>query len=132
MKTQDQHNKESVIVNILMNINDKWIDLMENDNSGIVIISHSGKIKFISLTFEKWLGFEEGELEGCALTRLIPNRFREKHSNSLRNYLETGEKTVMGSWVVVPILNKNKDELLTKLCITENESSFIGIFNFIE
>lgn len=62
----------------------------------MVVIDQSGTILSFSAAAEKMFGYAEREVIGENVSMLMPSPDRERHDGYLRNYLETGERKIIG------------------------------------
>ena len=90
--------------------------------------SGDGFIRDVDESLEHWLGYKTGALKGQPLTKIIPRDYRTAHMEAMTEYLSSGEKTVMGSWVRVAILNANDLEVPIKFVVTEDDDGLVAIF----
>lgn len=66
--------------------------ITENISDAIVTIDSNSTIIFANQGVEGILGYSPGEVEGEPLTQVMPERYREEHTNALGRYLTTGER----------------------------------------
>lgn len=57
------------------------------------------------------------DLVGAPLTRIIPDRFIERHQKGFKNYLETGQSRLLGKRIRVYALTGTQEEVPIELCI---------------
>lgn len=62
----------------------------------MVVIDADGRITSFSAAAEKMFGYAEAEVLGKNVKLLMPSPDRERHNGYLRNYLETGERKIIG------------------------------------
>lgn len=62
----------------------------------MVVIDARGQILSFSAAAERMFGFSENEVVGENVSMLMPSPDREKHDRYLDNYLETGERKIIG------------------------------------
>ncbi len=65
--------------------------------NGIVTIDEQGIICALNPAIEKIFGYRSEELIGQNIKILMSPHYAEQHDNHIRNYLETGNKKVMGT-----------------------------------
>ncbi len=77
---------------------------------------------------EKIFGYGRGELIGLPVARLMPEKYRERHLNGLKRFLETGITNVQGRVIELEALRKNGEVFPVELVL----SSFTlgGVINF--
>ena len=83
------------------------------DRGGLIKRTH-GDVFAIS-------GYHPDELKGENVNLLVPGELKEKHDKGHERYRATGIKTVMGSWLTVPLLKKGGEQVMVQLCITERD-----------
>jgi PAS domain S-box-containing protein len=101
----------------------------------IISADSRGNIVYFNHGAERAFGYGADEVIGKALTILMPNRFRNLHSQGLRRYVETGESRVIGSTVQLAGRRKDGSEFPLELALASWTSakgvSFTGILRDI-
>jgi two-component system sensor kinase FixL len=72
----------------------------------MVVIDERGKILSFSAAAERLFGYQEAEVLGENVRRLMPSPDRERHDAYIERYLTTGERKVIGMGRVVVGLRK--------------------------
>lgn len=67
----------------------------------MVVIDEGGAILSFSAAAERLFGYEEAEVIGSNVNRLMPQPYRDQHDAYIDRYLRTGEKRIIGSNRVV-------------------------------
>src|SRR6185369_13271221 len=62
----------------------------------MVVIDDNGKILSFSAAAERMFGYVESEVLGENVKLLMPSPDRDRHDGYLRNYLDTGERKIIG------------------------------------
>jgi two-component system sensor kinase FixL len=70
--------------------------IIENAIDGIITIDDKGIIEHVNPAALKLFGFEIGELVGKNVSVLMPQPDKERHDGYLRNYENTGKKSIIG------------------------------------
>jgi PAS domain S-box-containing protein len=104
--------------------------ILSNSMDGIFSITASGTIVIANPAIEKLFGYSNSELIGQNILILLPESYRESHTQGLERYLKTGNGKVIGQLVEVEGLKKDGSvfpmELAISEYIVENKSTFIG------
>ena len=102
-----------------------------NSADAIVIIDSDSQIHFANQAVDEHFGYTPSELQGNPLTRIMPERHRERHLTTITNYLTTGERTVNWSNVEFSGLHRDGTEIPLSISFGEyeqdEEQRFIGI-----
>lgn len=90
-----------------------------------------GVIVRCSESITRLLGWLREELIGQPLTKIIPERYREKHLKAMATYTATGKKTMDWSSVKVHALTPSGAEIPVEISFSElqagNERRFVGV-----
>ncbi|HZA27141.1 MAG TPA: PAS domain S-box protein [Actinomycetota bacterium] len=101
----------------------------------IISADSEGNITYFNHGAERAFGYGAHEVIGKPLTILMPERFRDLHSQGLRRYVDTGESHVIGSTVELAGRRKNGKEFPLELALASWTSakgvSFTGIIRDI-
>lgn len=101
----------------------------------IITIDRHGIIQTANQAVRKLFLYNPEELIGKPITILMPQPFAEEHDNYLKNYLETGQKKVIGIGREVIALRKSGTTFPIFLSVSEFELSgdrmFTGIIHDI-
>ncbi len=95
---------------------------------GIVITDSTDTIVDVNPCAEKMFGYEKGELIGVRLTEIMPEVYRERHTEGVKRYLETGIGTIQGKVTEVEGLKKNGEVFPMELVVST--FSIGGVVNF--
>jgi PAS domain S-box-containing protein len=93
----------------------------ETASDAIISADRDGKIRYFNPGAERIFGFPQQEVVGQALTKLIPERFRQAHIEGLRRYLDTRETKVIGTTVELVGLRKNGQEFPIDLALASSD-----------
>ena len=94
----------------------------------MVVIDDQGMIVSFSAAAERLFGYQEAELLGVNVSRLMPSPDRERHDAYIRRYLETGEKRIIGIGRVVFAERKDGSTFPMELSIGEASSDSHPLF----
>jgi PAS domain-containing protein len=67
----------------------------ETASDAIVVIDEDSTILFMNHPTERIFGYSKEELLGQQLTMLMPDYLRQAHKQSIKKYIETGEKHLL-------------------------------------
>jgi len=69
--------------------------ILDHAIDGIISINEQGMVESFNPAAERLFGYKSLEVVGQNVTLLMPESFKSKHENGLKNYLETGVKKVI-------------------------------------
>ncbi|ATY34713.1 PAS domain-containing sensor histidine kinase [Sphingomonas psychrotolerans] len=96
----------------------------------MIVINKSGEILSFSAAAERLFGYEEAEVVGTNIRRMMPSPDRERHDGYLDRYLRTGERRIIGTGRTVIGLRRDGTtfpmELAVGEAVTEGERLFTG------
>ncbi|MBF0448020.1 MAG: PAS domain S-box protein [Magnetococcales bacterium] len=95
--------------NKLLNSESQFSSIANTSNDGIISINQEGKIGFSNQSANRIFQYEEGELLGQPLTRIIPSRYHSAHKAGIKNALKTGKISIPGK--IIEFLGLRKDGL---------------------
>ncbi|GAB7013074.1 PAS domain S-box protein [Halolamina salina] len=81
--------------------------ITEHSADAIVTIDGDSRVQFANPAVEDVFGYSPAELEGESLTKIMPERLRERHLNAVEEYADTGERTT--DWSNLPFTARHKD-----------------------
>ncbi len=70
--------------------------LVDNAVDGIIAIDHRGVVRLMNPAAELLFGYRADEVIGQNVRMLMPEPYRSQHDQFLDNYLQTGERRIMG------------------------------------
>ena len=94
----------------------------------MVVIDDQGMIVSFSAAAERLFGYQEAELLGVNVSRLMPSPDRERHDAYIRRFLETGEKRIIGTGGVVFAERRDGSTFPMELSIGEASSDSRPLF----
>lgn len=89
---------------------------------GIITIDKRGHIQGFNKAAEEIFGYSQEEVMGKNVSMLMPYPYNEEHNQYLKNYLETGEKNMIG--IGREIRGKRKDGSVFPIELVVNEVRF--------
>lgn len=107
----------------------------ENAMDGIITIDQESTVVLANPAVERIFGYRRDELEGRALTLLIPARLRPRHRAALREYVETGKRHLPWGAIELPGLHRDGREIPVEMSygeyVREGRRFFTGIIRDI-
>jgi len=91
--------------------------MLRSIDAPLVAADEHGRIMYANAGVEALLGWRPGDLEGCPLTTLMPERYRERHRRGFDHYVETGESRLLARPIRVPARHAQGHEVLVDLTI---------------
>lgn len=105
--------------------------IVDHVSDAIITIDSHGIIRNFNKAAELSFGYASGEVIGHNIMMLMPEVYREAHATSLKRYLNTGEKHVIGIGAELPGLRKDGSQFPMALSINEvtvgDEILFVGV-----
>lgn len=93
----------------------------ETASDAIISADREGNIRYFNPGAERIFGYPSQEVLGQPLTRLMPERFRQAHSEGLQRYLATRQAKVVGQTVELVGLRKEGREFPIELALASSE-----------
>ena len=114
---------------------EKFRTFAETASDAILSANGQGKITFFNRAAERMFGYHPGEVIGQPLTLLMPERFRNAHTQGFERFLRTGEARVIGKTVEMAGLRKDGNEFPIEISLstwkTRTEIFFSAILSDI-
>jgi two-component system sensor kinase FixL len=85
----------------------------------MIVIDEQGTILSFSATAERMFGFGEAEVAGRNVKMLMPSPDRERHDGYLSNYLDTGQRKIIGIGRVTTALHRDGSTFPIELSVGE-------------
>jgi PAS domain S-box-containing protein len=106
--------------------------LIQTAQDAIVSIDEDGRVKVWNHAAEKIFGYSRSEIMGQPITTIIPEKYRKKHEEGLKRFLQTGQSKISGKSIEVSGKTKEGMEIPIELSLSfqriENKRySFTGI-----
>jgi PAS domain S-box-containing protein len=128
-----QKNKEAIVAgNVIAERENRIQSIFEAAPDAVITLDHHGNITNWNAEAEKVFGWYKDEVMGKNLSALIiPERYREQHSNGMKRFLQTGEGPVLNKPIELYALTKDNSEIPVELKISaskinQRDFTFIG------
>ncbi|HNQ92077.1 MAG TPA: PAS domain S-box protein [Alphaproteobacteria bacterium] len=82
--------------------------ILDNTVDGIVVVDGRGQVLSFNHACEKLFGYNSSEVIGNNISMLMPEPHRARHDEYISNYLETGQRKIIGIGREVTGLRKDK------------------------
>ena len=93
--------------------------MVDNAVDGIFAINDCGVIQLMNRAAERLFGYQIDEVLGHNISMLMPEPYRSQHDSFIQNYLETGERKIIGIGREVVGLNKDGTTFPMHLSVAE-------------
>ena len=105
--------------------------LIETAQDAIVSIDEEGIVKIWNLSAEKIFGYSQNEIMGKSITAIIPEKYKKRHDEGLKRFLETGQPKIIGKSIEITGKTKDGNEIPIELSLSfqkteNNRYSFTG------
>lgn len=99
-------------------VESRFGDLLNSTPDGIVIVSQSGRIVSANTQAEKLFGYEQGELKGCHIEILLPNRFHQVHVGHRADFFQMPRIRTMGAGLELYGKRKSGEEFPVEISLS--------------
>lgn len=99
-----------------------YYDLLENAPDAMILVSVEGLITYANLAATEMFGYAQDELRGKDLLCLIPNRFRERHTEHRIAYMEEPQRRQMGEHLETPAVHCDGTEFIVRAALSAIDS----------
>lgn len=96
---------------------------------GIIVIDDRGHVLAFNKACERLFGYVASELLGKNVNRIMPREYAEAHDKYVKNYLDTGEKKIIG--IGREVKAKHKDGTVFPIELSVGEAGTPGGRQFI-
>ena len=93
--------------------------VVENVAEAIITVDEKGIIKTANPATQRVFGYPVEELIGHNVTRLVSTKEAQRHNDSIRHYLKTGQASIIGNGLEVMGLHRDGHEVHVELSISE-------------
>ena len=96
--------------------------LFSNASMGILVANEKGQIVMVNPFLLKQFGYEEGELIGEPIEKLIPGRFHHRHKDHVQQYYQHPRNRPMGLGMDLFGIKKNGQEFSVEVSLGNHET----------
>ncbi|NOR65485.1 MAG: PAS domain S-box protein, partial [Candidatus Scalindua sp.] len=82
-------------------------NLIETAQEAIICIDESGSVRVWNHSAEKIFGYSKSEIMGKSITIIIPEKYKKKHEEGLKRFVQTGQTRIIGK--SIEIFGKTKE-----------------------
>ena len=109
--------------------------VFQTATDAIVLADHTGRIMSWNKSAESMFGYTAEEMFGKPLTLIMPDRYREAHSEGMQRLQTTGEARIIGKTIALHGLRKSGQEFPIELSLnswsTGGQPSYSGFIRDI-
>jgi len=99
-----------------------YYDLLENAPDAMILVSADGTITYANTAATEMFGYEKNELHGKDLLNLVPQRFREHHTEHRMAYMEDPQRRQMGEHLETPAIRSDGTEFIIRAALSAIDS----------
>lgn len=96
-------------------------NILQSAPDATLIVNQRGRIIFANSQAEKAFGYTQAEILGEPIEILIPESYREKHTEHVKNYFQHPYTRPMGAGLNLVAERKNKEIFPVEICIAPIE-----------
>ena len=89
-------------------------ELKQKSDVPVVVANHEGFITYINPSFTAVLGWQEDDVVGQPLTKVLPSSFRDAHNLAFSRFQATEKATVLNHPVQLKTVTKDRGEIVTE------------------
>ena len=105
--------------------------IINSMEGGVITINDTGIVRSFNRAAEKMFGYENDEIVGENVNLLMPEPYQSAHDEILHQYVETGEKHIIGIGRDLPALHKDGSIFSIHLSVNEMPKKVSGERLFI-
>ncbi|MDP3841669.1 MAG: PAS domain S-box protein [Oxalobacteraceae bacterium] len=106
----------------------KFGNLLDSTPDGIVMVNSTGRIVLVNFPAEHLFGYQSGELRGQLVDVLLPQRYRNIHSDDRANYFMQPRSRTSGAGLALYGLRKDGIEFPVEISLSPIETE-VGLFS---
>ena len=106
----------------------RWRAIIDAAVDGIIVIDSRGQIEAFNAAAERMFGYAEADVRGKNISMLMPEPHRSHHDGYIKQYLQTGEKKIIG--IGRAVNGQRRDGQLFPLHLSVGEFEIDGEMHF--
>lgn len=103
-----------------------WPLVVDGLAEGVIATDAGNRIVYVNAAAERILGSSHQELIDRPLADLVPERFRARHVEGFRRYVDTGASSLIGVPIRLPALRRDGSEIVVELVISAGNTA-VGV-----
>ena len=103
----------------LLEISDRYKNILIEAVDAIITINQNGLIESFNPSAERIFGYSANEIVGKNITYIMPSPHKEMHDKYLDNYIQTGNKKIIGIGREVVGIHRNGKKIPLYLAVSE-------------
>lgn len=108
--------------NSLIESESRFRSVTEYANDAIITADKSGNISYWNKRAETMFGYSKKEAMAKPLTMLMPEQYKNRHLQGLKNFYETGKHKIIGHVTELKALKKDGSEFAIELTLADWET----------
>jgi len=89
-------------------------ELKQTSDMPVIVADQEGFIRYINPTFTTYLGWQEEDVIGEPLTKVLPGSFRDAHNLAFSRFQATEQATVLNHPLQLKTVTKDQGEIVTE------------------
>ncbi len=116
------------LITVLRESEQRITAIIKTVGEGIIVIDDNAHIRFLNQELCAIFGYPEEELIGKDVKILMPEKYRDRHTQGMKRYTETGETKIMGNRIELEGRRKDGTLFPLELRLEETKAGNAGRF----
>ncbi len=91
--------------------------LRQTDDAPVIIVDNEGMVIFINQKFTEVYGWQEADLLGNSMLKIIPKNLHDAHNLGFSRFLLTEKTKILETSLDLPALKSDNTEVISTHCI---------------